>query len=141
MKSKVVKQDVLPETTYLGEFNTKPKLLFTIILILGLILILIVPKFVFLGLSLVSLSLYIFIFIKDKELIKYNDQYMVIYNYYFIDLCTILYFDEMIGYHYYSLQPYDNLRIYTNDGNHYDIRCYSKNKIIKIFTKYNINNI
>lgn len=127
MKSQVMKSRNLPKEAKAYEkiVNVKPIGLLIATLLTGALIALLKPYLAVTGISMVVLSLFCLIVMPDKDLCRFTKDYIVLYNRHDKSECTILYWDEILSWHYEWYKTYDLLVIEMIDGTQYTQEMYS----------------
>ena len=68
------------------------------------------------GLLIITLSLFCLIVMPDRDLCKFTKDYLVLYNRHNRDECSLIYWDEVVSWHYEWYKTYDQLVIEMIDG-------------------------
>ena len=68
------------------------------------------------GISMIVLSLFCLIVMPDRDLCKFTKDYLVLYNRHNRDECSLIYWDEVVSWHYEWYKTYDQLVIEMIDG-------------------------
>lgn len=118
MKSQVIRNRNLPKDTkvYKKIVNVKPIGLLVGTLIIGALITLLKPYMLIIGISMVILSLFCLVVMPDKELCRFTNEYLVLYNRQNKEECTLVYWDEIVSWHYEWYKTYDQLVIELIDG-------------------------
>lgn len=118
MRSQVIRTRNISERSKDYDYivHVKPLLLLFIMLFAGLLITFLKPYLAIIGISLIILSLFCLIVMPDKDLCKFTKEYMVLFNRRHKDECTLVYYDEIVSWHYEWYKNYDQLVIELVDG-------------------------
>lgn len=118
MKSQVIKSRNLPKDykTYEKMINVKPIGLLIVTLISGVLITFLKPYLAMSGISMIVLSLFCLVVMPDKELCRFTKDYLVLFNRHHKDECTLVYWDEIVSWHYEWYKTYDKMVIELIDG-------------------------
>lgn len=118
MKSQVIRIRNIPKKPrdYEKIINVKPLLLLIIVLIAGALITFFKPYLAVLGVSLMVLSLFCLTVMPDKDLIRFAKTYMILFNRHNRDECMMIYYDEVVSWHYEWYKNYDQVVIELIDG-------------------------
>lgn len=96
--------------------NVKPLALLIFVLLAGALITFFKPYLAVIGVSMMLLSLFCLIVMPDKDLIRFAKDYMVLYNRHNKDECALVYYDEIVSWHYEWYKTYDQIVIELIDG-------------------------
>ncbi len=118
MKSQVIKSRNLPKDykTYEKMINVKPIGLLIVTLISGVLITFLKPYLAMSGISMIVLSLFCLVVMPDKELCRFTKDYLVLFNRHQKDECTLVYWDEVVSWHYEWYKTYDKMVVELIDG-------------------------
>ncbi len=118
MKSQVIKSRNLPKDykTYEKMINVKPIGLLIVTLISGVLITFLKPYLAMSGISMIVLSLFCLVVMPDKELCRFTKDYLVLFNRHQKDECTLVYWDEIVSWHYEWYKTYDKMVVELIDG-------------------------
>ncbi len=118
MKSQVIKSRNLPKDykTYEKMINVKPIGLLIVTLISGVLITFLKPYLAMSGISMIVLSLFCLVVMPDKELCRFTKEYLVLFNRHQKDECTLVYWDEVVSWHYEWYKTYDKMVVELIDG-------------------------
>ena len=118
MKSQVIKSRNLPKDykTYEKMINVKPIGLLIVTLISGVLITFLKPYLAMSGISMIELSLFCLVVMPDKELCRFTKDYLVLFNRHQKDECTLVYWDEVVSWHYEWYKTYDKMVVELIDG-------------------------
>ncbi len=118
MKSQVIKSRNLPKDykTYEKMINVKPIGLLIVTLISGVLITFLKPYLAMSGISMIVLSLFCLVVMPDKELCRFTKDYLVLFNRHHKDECTLVYWDEIVSWHYEWYKTYDKMVVELIDG-------------------------
>ena len=118
MKSQIIRCRNLPKNpkTYEKIINVKPVGLLIVTLIVGVLITILKPYLAMSGISMIVLSLFCLIVMPDRDLCKFTKDYLVLYNRHNRDECSLIYWDEVVSWHYEWYKTYDQLVIEMIDG-------------------------
>ncbi len=118
MKSQVIKSRNLPKDykTYEKMINVKPIGLLIVTLISGVLITFLKPYLAMSGISMIVLSLFCLVVMPDKELCRFTKEYLVLFNRHHKDECTLVYWDEIVSWHYEWYKTYDKMVVELIDG-------------------------
>lgn len=126
MKSKELKVYNLPnENLLLSEINAKPTFLFVILIVLGII------SFAFnvpttYSVALISIGFICFVATPRVTLMEFYSDYMITYNRADRNTCMIIYYSEVVSWHYLRNATKDTLVIELEDGSIEKVNAFSK---------------
>lgn len=118
MKSQIIKSRNLPKEAKAYEkiVNVKPVGILIVTLVVGILIPFLKPYLAVTGISMVALSLFCLIVMPDKDLCKFTKDFVVLYNRHDKTECTLVYWDEIVSWHYEWYKTYDLLVIELIDG-------------------------
>lgn len=118
MKSQVIKSRNLPKDykTYEKMINVKPIGLLIVTLVSGVLITFLKPYLAMSGISMTVLSLFCLVVMPDKELCRFTKDYLVLFNRHQKDECTLVYWDEVVSWHYEWYKTYDKMVVELIDG-------------------------
>ncbi len=118
MKSQVIKSRNLPKDykTYEKMINVKPIGLLIVTLVSGVLITFLKPYLAMSGISMIVLSLFCLVVMPDKELCRFTKDYLVLFNRHQKDECTLVYWDEVVSWHYEWYKTYDKMVVELIDG-------------------------
>ena len=90
--------------------------LLIVTLIVGVLITILKPYLAMSGISMIVLSLFCLIVMPDRDLCKFTKDYLVLYNRHNRDECSLIYWDEVVSWHYEWYKTYDQLVIEMIDG-------------------------
>ncbi len=127
MKSQVIKSRNLPKDykTYEKMINVKPIGLLIVTLISGVLITFLKPYLAMSGISMIVLSLFCLVVMPDKELCRFTKDYLVLFNRHHKDECTLVYWDEIVSWHYEWYKTYDKMVVELIDGSYEIQEMYS----------------
>ncbi len=133
MKSQVIRTRNLPKDpkTYKKIVNVKPIGLLVVTLITGALITFLKPYMVIIGVSMIALSLFCLIVMPDKDLCRFTKDYLVLFNRHNKEECILVYWDEIVSWHYEWYKTYDRLVIDMIDGSSQVQEMYSISSIKK----------
>ena len=104
---------------------------------IGTILITKNDEFRILGFIFLGCSIYFIFFMKNKTAIEFSDKFMVVYSDQKSDECLLVYYDEILSYHYYpKLLETDTLVLDLINHQQYELKSLDKRKMMKNVHKY-----
>ena len=111
--------------------------------ILGLLLcgvagfaLLFFPAAAGIGVILLIVSVFALSLMPDRFLIQFSEDYLVLYNHQDMDMCTIIYWDEIVNWQYEYHPAVDVLTVNLVNGTSESIELYSKRPIIRFMNQY-----
>ncbi len=118
MKSQVIKSRNLPKDykTYEKMINAKPIGLLIVTLFIGVLITFLKPYLAMSGISMIVLSLFCLVVMPDKELCRFTKDYLVLFNRHHKDECSLVYWDEVVSWHYEWYKTYDKMVVELIDG-------------------------
>lgn len=134
MKSKELMVYNLPDNTpMIGEIDAKPTLLFVLFLVLGSLSFLTNIPIQY-SVMIIIVSLFAIIFMPKVVLMQFFSDFLVMYNKADKNTCELIYYEDVVSWHYSWSANRDYLYIELKDGQTEKIEAFSKT----IF-EYNMN--
>lgn len=138
MKTQVIKIRNLPEevdkTAY--AVRVKPWGVLMVVLVAGIVMLILKSYMIGIALPLIILTLFAILGMPDRILVQFMDDYLVMYNRSDRTECTIVYWEEVVSWHYESHHICDRLVLSLVDGTTESVDMYSKRSIAKQMEKF-----
>ena len=126
MKSKELKVYNLPSDDILvSRIDAKPNMIFSFLIIVGIISFFFDISF-FYGITIISISVFAIIFMPRVTLMDFFQNYLVVYNKANKNTCVMIYYDEIVSWHYSWSTNRDYLYIELEDGTIEKVEAFSK---------------
>ncbi len=116
--------------------RVKPVMTLIVIACVGCFLIFLQTYLAGLGVCLMILALFSLLLLPDRKLVEFTPDYLILYNQKDDSMCLILYWDEIMQWHYEWHPTYDYLVITMVDGTSEKIEMYSKHSIARHMRYY-----
>lgn len=118
MKSQSVRIRSLPQdpSFYEKTVHVKPTAALIVLLVIGVIVIFMKPYLLITGISLLLLSIFCLSVMPDRKLCSFTKDYLILYNCHDKDECMLVYWNEIVSWHYEWHKSYDRLVINMEDG-------------------------
>lgn len=142
VRSKMLKIRNLPkEHRRLGVINSKPVVLFVVLLGVGIVLVAMKQNFL-IGIILITLSLYNMLFIRGDHLVEFYDDYVVFYHINANkDECYLVFWEDIAAWQIQrNGMNYDELVIGLKNHQTIRFQCVSKMKLERYFKRC-VNNV
>ena len=126
MKSKELKIYNLPEDSQvIAQIDAKPNFLFTITILMGLFSFMMnIPSSY--GVILILVSLYGLTYMPRVVLMEFFNEYLVIYNKADKSKCVLIYYEDILSWHYSRGARHDYLYVELVDGRTERVEAFSK---------------
>ena len=126
MKSKELKVYNLPSDDILvSRIDAKPNMIFSLLIVVGIISFFFDISF-FYGITIISISVFAIIFMPRVTLMDFFQNYLVVYNKANKNTCVMIYYDEIVSWHYSWSTNRDYLYIELEDGTIEKVEAFSK---------------
>ena len=132
MKSKEIRVRNLPKDDvpfYVS--NVKPTSFLIIAMIMGICFLWIRSYLQVIGVMVIMVSLFSLLMLPDSKLYEIHQDYIVLYNRHDKSECFIIYYEDMVSWHYEWNPSYDQLVISLVDGSVEKQEVYAKYRIEK----------
>ena len=107
-----------------------------VILVAGIVMLILKSYMIGISLPLIILTLFAILGMPDRILVQFADDYLVMYNRSDKNECTIVYWDEIVSWHYEYHHACDKLVVSLVDGSTESVDMYSKRSIAKQMAQY-----
>ena len=132
MKSKEIRVRNLPKDDVLFYVsNVKPTSFLIIAMIMGICFLWIRSYLQVIGVMVIMVSLFSLLMLPDCKLYEIHQDYIVLYNRHDKSECFIIYYEDMVSWHYEWNPSYDQLVISLVDGSVEKQEVYAKYRIEK----------
>lgn len=136
MKSKELKTYNLPDGNLIkSSINAKPTWLFILMILLGLVALIMRMPLSY-SLTLIVVGVVSIVFMPKVTLMEFYDNYFVMYNRADKSSCVLIYYDEVVSWHYSWGPTKDNLFIELENGTTEKINVFSKTIFETYMSKY-----
>lgn len=137
MKSQVIKVKNLKEwASPPKQIRVKPNGFLTVVGIAGVAMMFLKTYLAGLGLCVVTVSVFALLLLPDRILVEFTPQYIVMYNQKDEEMCTIIYYDEILEWHYEWHATCDKFAITLIDGTSESVDMYSKRCVLRSMHMY-----
>lgn len=138
MESKKLLVNNIPDGKIIQIIRAKPinHLFFVIAIAMTLIVSNIDEVVQLMGIMLFVLAVFGLAFLPERKLISFYKNYLIVYNEVNRSFCNLLYYDEILSYHYSKGRKYDILSIETVDNSIYEVPCFDKNMTTTIMKQF-----
>lgn len=133
MKSKVIKTCNLPDEDPVYKLEVKPIPLLVVIIVAGVILLGRYPSY---GLLLLGLGSFALIFLPSITLLEFMHDYVILYNKAAKSDCVMIYYEDILSWHYQKGKTSDILSIELVDGHKETLECFNYFYIAKYLNFY-----
>ncbi len=137
MKSQAIKIRNLPESSGAPyTVHVKPVAFLACIGLAGIGLLFTKTTASGVGVVLILVSVFSLLMLPDRNLIRFTPDFLVLYNHRNAEMCTIIYWDEIVNWQYEYHKNADRLVLSLVDGSSQSIELYSKRPIIRYMNLY-----
>ena len=137
MKSQVIKAKNLPVWTHQPyTIHVKPVAFLAVMGLAGIGLFFTKGTLIGVGLILTIVSIFALLMMPDRILAQFTPDYMILYNHRDKNICSIIYWDELVNWQYEYHGSYDVLSCCLIDGTVQSIDLYSKRRAAKYINMY-----
>lgn len=137
MKSKSIQKINLTDNkSIVQSFSTKPLHFIYTILLMGSFLILSNGTYAMLGLMMILFSLFCLIVLPNPKVVAYTNEYLIIYNSPNKDMCTLIFYDEVVSWYYQSNKDFDEVIFEMADGHREVLKTYARKTVVPYLYQY-----
>lgn len=136
MKSQVIKVRNLPKLeSQPYTVHVKPVLALTLMGFAGIAMLL-TPVLAGAGVVLILISVFSLLMMPDRFLIQFTPEFLILYNHREANICTIVYWEDIVTWQYEYHKGVDVLVLSLIDGSTQTIELYSKRSIARYMNQY-----
>ncbi|MCI1364091.1 MAG: hypothetical protein LKG62_09170 [Solobacterium sp.] len=138
MKSQYIKIRNVPDEVRrnAASIRVKPWWLLFICLVIGIALLIWKPYMFGIALPMVILTVFALTVMPDRILVQFGSQYMLMYNRSDRSECTMIYYDEIVSWHYEYHRSCDQVIVELVDGSSESVEMYSRMRIRNMMNLY-----
>ena len=137
MKSQVLRIRNLPsDRIVVHRVHVKPVILMVLFLLGGIVMLFMKPYLLVAALTMILLALFSLFIMPDRVLCEFTEQDLVLYNQTDKTRCFIIYWDEVVSWHYERHPAYDLLVVSLIDGSTQTQEMYSKMSVNSYMNQY-----
>ena len=127
MRSQVIRIRNLPRDRVVSKrINVKPNLFLGLLIAAGVVILVARLYYSIVGLSMVILGLFAMIVMPDHVLCEFTQDYMILYNLPEKNRCSLVYYEDIVSWHYEWHASMDLLVIMLVDGTTEALEMYSR---------------
>lgn len=118
MKSQMVRTRSLPgdASFYEKTVHVKPTGALVCLLVIGFVVIFLKPYLLITGISMLLLAIFCLAVMPDRKLCSFTKDYLILYNCHDRNECMLVYWNEIVNWHYEWHKNWDRLVINLEDG-------------------------
>lgn len=118
MKSQMIRTRSLPgdPSFYEKTVHVKPTGTLVCLLVIGFVVIFLKPYLLITGISMMLLAIFCLAVMPDRKLCSFTKDYLVLYNCHDRGECMLVYWNEIVNWHYEWHKSWDQLVINLEDG-------------------------
>lgn len=118
MKSQMIRTRSLPgdPSFYEKTVHVKPTGTLVCLLVIGFVVIFLKPYLLITGISMMLLAIFCLAVMPDRKLCSFTKDYLVLYNCHDRGECMLVYWNEIVNWHYEWHKSWDSLVINLEDG-------------------------
>ncbi|MBR2991067.1 MAG: hypothetical protein IKF51_06360 [Solobacterium sp.] len=137
MRSQQIKVINLPETKEsLPAVRVKPIFFLCLFMALGFYLIFSDSDLTAAGVMLLIMPVFALFVLPDRTLVEFSPKYMVMYNSRDREMCTLIYWEDIVSWQYERARMVDHLVVNLVDGSTCSVDMYSKGRISGWMDRY-----
>ena len=127
MRSQVIRIRNLPaDVTVRHSVHVKPTILMVVFLLVGVMILFMKPYLLMAAMTMILLALFSLFIMPDRKLCDFTDDYLVLYNQSDRSRCYMVFWDDIVSWHYEWHASYDQLVIMLSDGSTQMQEMYSR---------------
>ncbi len=127
MRSQVIRIRNLPaDVTVRHSVHVKPTILMVVFLLVGVVMLFMKPYLLMAAMTMILLALFSLFIMPDRKLCDFTDDYLVLYNQSDRSRCYMVFWDDIVSWHYEWHASYDQLVIMLSDGSTQMQEMYSR---------------